>query len=248
MIAFAGVFVFIFDKNFSLVLKSSTNEKESNVIEKKIFGNSEKGKVIEGYVVGAGENVILLFGAIHGNEMGTAELLRQLILEIALDPSLVSPKNKLIVIPVANPDGYFDRTDNLNANKVNLNLNFATSDWKKYGPEGNYAGPEPFSEIESQVVKQVVEQYKPSMMVSFHSHGNLVSPEKIVSSVALAQWYSKKSGYKYFDEWDYAGTATKWFEETTGNPAITVELSADLQSDWEINRKVLFELIAGENF
>ena len=109
---------------------------------------------------------------------------------MALDPSLVSNTKKLVVIPISNPDGYYDRSDNLNSNGVNLNLNFGTSDWQEYGPEGKYAGSKPFSEAESQVIKQVVEQYKPEAMISFHSHGNLISPEAGDDSVNLAKWYA----------------------------------------------------------
>jgi len=253
---FAALFLLLASRAVSGWLKSSAEADDTgalrqnergNFIKKKIFGYSGKGKAIEGYEIGFGENAALLFGAIHGNEMGTAGLLRQLALEIALNPALVPQNNKLIIIPVANPDGYYDRTDNLNANEVNLNLNFATSDWQEYGPEGNYAGPRPFSESESQAIRRVVEQYDPRVMISFHSHGNLVSPETAASSVALAKWYADKTGYAYYDAWDYPGTATKWFEETTGNPAITVELPKDLQSDWEINKGALLELIMSEN-
>jgi len=180
--------------------------------------------------------------------MGTADLLNRLVLEISLDPDLVSRSKKLIIIPVVNPDGYEDRTDKLNASGVNLNLNFATSSWEQYGPEGNYAGPAPFSENESRVIRDIVDQYKPKAMISFHAHGNLISPEAGEPSIGLAKWYSAKTGYEFYGGWDYSGTATKWFKEMTGNPAITVEISKDYQSDWEINKGALFELISSGNF
>lgn len=214
------------------------------MFEKKTFGYSVKEKPIEGYEIGDGENALLLFSSIHGDEMGTTDILNQLVKEISANLSLVATTTKLIIIPIANPDGYYDRTDKLNANGVNLNLNFMTSDWQKYGPEGTYAGPEPFSEIESQILKAVVEQYKPIAMVAFHSEGALVSPENGPASIALAKWYAKKTGYIFFEEWDYPGTATKWFEETTGKPAITVELTRQLQSDWNINKTALLNLIS----
>jgi len=250
----AGIY-FLFANN---VIYSPSNRKEAvnhrqvgvagNMkIERKVFGQSEKGKNIEGYEIGSGENGLLILGAIHGNEMGTAELLNQLALEIALNPDLVSRTKKLIIVPVANPDGYRDRTDNLNADGVNLNLNFGTSSWQQYGPEGNYAGEAPFSESESRAIRDLIERYKPKAMISFHSHGNLISPESGESSVALAKWYSAKTGYEFYGGWDYSGTATKWFTETTGNPAITVEISKDYQSDWEINKKALLELISSGN-
>ena len=207
-----------------------------------------QGRPIDGYEIGYGKNTLLLFASIHGNEMGTADLLNQLVLEIALDKNLVSKNKKLLIIPVANPDGYQERLDNLNANGANLNLNFGTSDWQNYGPEGNYAGASPFSEKESQAIKEIVEKYKPKAIISFHSHGNLISPEKGDVSAALAKWYSEKTGYAYFDAWDYPGTATKWFVESTGNPAITVEISKDFQSDWEINKGALLELVSSDNW
>lgn len=230
------------------VADEEVGEWDSLKIEKKVFGQSAQGRSIEGYEIGSGENEIFMFASIHGNEMGTADLLNRLVLEIALKPGLVSAANRLIIIPVANPDGYQERPDKLNANGVNLNLNFGTSAWEQYGPEGNYAGPEPFSEIESRILRDLVLKYKPKVMISFHSHGNLVSPEANDLSEALAKWYSAKTGYEYYSLWDFSGTATKWFTETTGNPAITVEISKDYQSDWEVNKEALLELISSDKW
>ncbi len=237
-----GWYFFIFRPN-ALLSREKVTPPPVATITKTVFGSSVQNRPIEGYVIGNGAETLFLFGAIHGQEMGTADLLKQLVLEIALNPRLVAPSKKLVIIPVANPDGYFERADNLNANGVNLNLNFGATDWQKYGPEGNFAGLEPFSEPESRVLKAAVETYKPFLMISFHSHGNLVSPEKGDASVSWAQWYSRQSGYKYFDEWDYPGMATKWFTEITGQPSFTVEISKDLQSDWDINKSALLELI-----
>jgi predicted deacylase len=213
-------------------------------IEKEVFGFSEQRKPIEGYIIGSGDNVLFLHASLHGDEIGTTDLLNLLMEEIKANPDLVASTTKLVVLPIANPDGYYDRTDKLNARGVNLNLNFGTSDWQDHGPEGTYAGPKPFSEIESRIIKKIVEKYNPGAMIAFHSEGALVSPEEGKASVALAKWYAKKTGYKYFEDWDYPGTATKWFEDTTGFPAITVEISKQLQSDWEINKKALLELIS----
>ncbi len=210
----------------------------------KVFGYSEKGRPITGYEVGAGENVLLLFGAIHGNEMGTAELLERLVGDFRDIPGLLPTDKKLVVIPVINPDGYFERTDNLNANGVNLNLNFDTTYWQDRGPGGTYAGPRPFSEKESQVLKEVVNAYAPFVMLSFHSQGALISPEASDGSKKLAEWLAAKTGYEYYDGWDFAGTATRWFEESAGKTAVTVEISKDLASDWQRNVGALLDLVA----
>lgn len=214
---------------------------------KEIFGTSTKGKEIEGYIFGSGGETYLFFSAIHGTEMGTTPLLTKLVEELKKNPDLVSKNKKIIIIPCLNPDGYYDRVDKFNANDVNLNLNFQTSDWQQWGPEGSYAGDAPFSENESRLIRDVVEKYKPKTMISYHAKGSIVNPEANTPSRELAEWYVRKTNsiYTYFEdwEWDYPGTATKWFIETTGGAAITVELSDFYNDDWEVNKTALFELI-----
>lgn len=229
----------------SEAIPSSTPTPVPEFIEKKVFGHSVLGRPIEGYVIGTGADTLLLFGAIHGNEMGTADLLTTLVQTVAADHSLMGASKRIVIIPIANPDGYADRIDKLNANGVNLNTNFQTTNWTDKGPEGFSAGSEPFSEIESRVIRSVVEQYQPNTMISFHSHGALVSPEEGAASIALGKWYARKSGYTYFTDWEFAGTATRWFTETSGKPAITVELSSHTRSDWNANKKALLELLRG---
>lgn len=232
---------------FVLQLQPNTAMAEdvTRIVEK-TFGISAEGREITGYEIGDGENVLLLFGAIHGDERGTKDMLERLVEEIARKPSRVADDKKLVIIPLVNPDGYFTREDKLNANAVNLNRNFATDEWivqeDQDDPE-TYAGEKPFTEIESNLIRTVVEEYRPDVMIAYHSLGALVSPEENEVSVALGRWYASRSGYSFFDEWDYAGTATRWFVETTGGAAITVELTDHVRSDWSKNRAALFELI-----
>jgi hypothetical protein len=209
------------------------------------FGYSEKDKPITGYVFGNGADTTLMFGSIHGNEIGSADLMNKLVDYIKSNSNTVSENKRLVIIPILNPDGYYDRTDKLNANDVNLNLNFLTKDWSMYGKDGQYAGPKPWSEAESNVLKTVVEKYLPNRMIAYHAKGYLSVPETGEQSKALANWYAEQSGYIYYDnpEWDYTGTATRWFEETYDKPAITVELDELLSSDWEINKTPMLELM-----
>ncbi len=238
--------------NLNLSVAETTTTTTKGFVEKKTFGYAETGRAIEGFDIGNGEDVLLFFGSIHGNEMGTADLLNRLVETVSSNTNLVNSSKRIVVIPILNPDGYYDRVDKLNSNGVNLNLNFATSDWQQYGPDsGDYAGSQPFSEAESRVLKRIVEEYKPNVMISFHSQGYLVNPEYgHQPSIDLAKWYSEKTGYTYFNDesWDYPGTATKWFMETTGNAAITVELTSHSESDWDINKNALIELISTEIF
>jgi len=220
-------------------------EAEPQLITERVFGRSETGREITGYEIGSGEECLLFFGGIHGNERGTVDLMNLFVAELQAHPELISADKTLIVIPLANPDGYLDREDKLNANEVNLNRNFSTDNWiKQEGDKETFAGHSPFSEAESRVLRDVVNECDPSIMIAYHSQGALVSPEFNEESLRLADWYAAHTGYEYFDEWDYAGTATRWFVETTEKAAITVELTTHVDSDWEINKSALLEIIA----
>ncbi|MEK7183206.1 MAG: M14 family metallopeptidase [Patescibacteria group bacterium] len=220
-------------------------EVEPQPIVETVFGYSETGREITGYELGRGDECLLFFGGIHGNERGTVELMQLFVDELKADPKLIPADKTLVVIPTLNPDGFLDREDKLNANEVNLNRNFATDDWiKQEGEEETFAGVAPFSEQESRVLREVVNDCDPSIMIAYHSQGALVSPEFNRESMALAVWYSVHSGYEYYDEWNYAGTATRWFVETSEKAAITVELTNHVDSDWELNKAALLEIIA----
>lgn len=212
--------------------------------EELLVGYSTEGRAITGRVFGNGSETLLLFGGIHGNEKGSVQILELLTQELSEDPSLVGEQNRVIIIPLLNPDGYIDRTDKLNTNEINLNRNFDTTDWVRF-EDGVDAGEQPFSEVESQLLAQIVEDYEVDTMIAYHSQGGISVPEYTQASRDLAEWYAEKTGYLYFDEWDYFGTATRWFEEVYDKPAITVELSSHYLSDWMINREAILELISG---
>ncbi len=217
---------------------------EQQFSENVIFGYSEQGREIKGYTFGNGEDRLLLIAGLHGNEKGATDLLEKLSEEIRVHPDLVAPEKQIIILPIANPDGYYAREDKLNANGVNLNRNFATTEWSQYQEE-IFGGSQPFSEAESRVIEAIVREYQPVIMIAFHSQGALTVPENgHAASIDLAAWYAEKTGYTYFDAWDYSGTATGWFTETTGNPSLTVELTSHDESDWDINKDALLELVS----
>lgn len=216
-------------------------------IVNKTFGESATGRAITGYEIGTGEHCLVFTAGLHGNEKGGVSLLGRLVEQIRHRPSLLATNKKLIIIPLVNPDGYYDRQDKLNANAVNVNRNFATEDWIRWEDEEDpetFAGEAPFSETESRVVRDAVASCDAALLIDFHSLGALVSPETTDESLALASWYAGMTGYTYFEEWAFAGHLARWFEETTGNPSLTVELTNHADSDWRINRVPLLKLIA----
>lgn len=217
------------------------------VFEKIVLGKSVHGRDIYGYLYGQGSETILLFGGIHGGtERSSAELMDKLITEISNGVVAVGSGKRVIIIPRVNPDGYYERNDKLNANGANLNLNFDTVGWKDHGGDNNtFAGTYPFSEPESQVLRDTIIKYNPSKVISFHSKGSLVNPENYAFSKDFARWYASQTiyGYYYSTAWDYPGTATRWFCEKFEKPAITVELTSHSSIDWNINKGSLANLL-----
>lgn len=213
------------------------------IVTKRIVGYSENGRAIDAYQFGSGSSCLLFFGGIHGNEKGAVDMLRTFADEITLRPNIVSAEKKVVIIPLLNPDGYMEDLYRTNTNGVNLNRNFETHGWTTYPDEETFAGKEPFSEAEARVLRGVVQECAPSMMIAFHSQGGVVSPETSAESVALGNWYASKTGYTIYNDWNYPGTATQWFTNTTGKPAITVEITSHDKNDWETNRDALLELI-----
>lgn len=81
------------------------------------------------------------------------------------------------IIPCLNPFGY-ENDKYRNANGVNLNRNFPPY-WEDYEtPQHvvdagypNEEGPAPFSEVETQMVRDVVMEHKPSLFIDCHTWG-----------------------------------------------------------------------------
>jgi protein MpaA len=81
-----------------------------------IAGLSVDGRLLRAARVKAGDAPLFVFGAIHGDEPGSAELCERLLLRQIAAP--------LVVAPMVNPDGLARGTKD-NARGVDLNRNFA---------------------------------------------------------------------------------------------------------------------------
>lgn len=104
----------------------------------------------------------------------------------------------LIFIPCLNPDG-MQLGRRTNANGVDLNRNFPTKNWGEDtslagdNPSDYYGGKAPASEIETQFVIDVIEKYKPELIITLHA------PYKVVNydgpAKDTAEKISKIIGY-----------------------------------------------------
>ena len=96
---------------------------------------------------------------------------------------------RLIIIPLMNPYG-FNNNSYLNANGVNLNRNWPSSEWRQ-GTEGttNYGGPSAGSEVETQYAVSLFTSHSDSFLLTdLHTGGQVP-----VSSYTSVMWQAFES-------------------------------------------------------
>lgn len=232
---------------------------------REVIGRSVEGRVIESYTYGTGTTRLLFVGGVHGGYEWNSVLLAYAFID-HLDvnyktelPSGVS----VTVVPSLNPDGVYkvvgkegrfalsdipegvdESLGRFNANKVDLNRNFAckwqpTSTWRSRTVS---AGTAAFSEPESAALRDLVLRERPASVVFWHSQSNAVYASECEAGIlsgtrAIMNAYAKAAGYPAVDSFDaYAitGDAEGWLA-SIGIPAITVELKTHEDIEWERN-------------
>jgi hypothetical protein len=124
---------------------------------------------------------ILLVGGIHGDEYSSVSIVFKWLQTL---DQFHSGLFSWYVMPLLNPDGLLQpKAQRQNANGVDLNRNFPTPNWsvnanKYWAKTGNnvrrYPGPNAGSEVESQLLMDIIDQFKPDVIVSVHAPHSLV--------------------------------------------------------------------------
>jgi hypothetical protein len=204
--------------------------------EKLDIGKSVEGHPLTVTRLGTADDPILVIaGAIHGNEPNTASMVDALD-NYFYDRRASLPKVNLYFLPRINPDG-LNRGDRFNTNKVNLNRNFKTSNWQQDVVESasgdvrkNGGGTSPFSEPETTALaKWLVElrqsSQQPVVVIFYHAAfppTGYVQPayqlmykghESDYLSVDIARRFERALGYRYYSLWPeftITGEAINW--------------------------------------
>jgi len=205
------------------------------------------------------ETTFFYFGAIHGSEGNTAQLMDKWKNDLITYCKAIPESTNIIIIPSINPDGVAANY-RFNKNQVDINRNFDTKDWQQitYLTDGetfpNGGGNIPFSEKETQLIRDVILQTQPQLTISFHSWGRVIVPADMDLSYTYANYYSQLSGYYveglYQKESSFnyitTGSFNVWMAENNLS-ALTIELW-DLQNDdWGRNRLALWDTITDIN-
>ena len=123
--------------------------------------------------------IVLIDACIHGFEknsfFGWYAFLKDMLIRTDSEQLDAIARNvEIHFVPVSNPYG-FDNNSYFNANHVNLNRNFDTTDWESItegtDQSGDASNPQPFDQLESQAIRDWILTYPKAMMV-FTSHTN----------------------------------------------------------------------------
>lgn len=188
---------------------------------------------------------VLILGVFHGDEQDGEFLIRKYI---DLNPKIT--KNRIIFIPVVNESGKAKNT-RVNANGVDLNRNFPTSNWELSKEKDDYFGGEyKGSEEETQNLIKIIEHFKPDCILSLHQPYRCVNFDGPYDKTCrIAQRISKINGYKIEENIGYPtpGSFGTYCGIELKIPTITLELpeNDDKNILWNEN-KGIFEYFANE--
>ncbi|MCA9943796.1 MAG: hypothetical protein KC449_09960, partial [Anaerolineales bacterium] len=209
-----------------------------------MLGVSAGGKDIEVVRFGNGPEVVLLVGGIHyGYAPNSVALMQQLIEYFGEKLTAIPDNVTLYIVSNINPDTPVSPgklVGRLNANGVDLNRNWDC----RWLPNAlilgeivpGSGGTEVFSEPETQLLKNFIEQSQPNAVIFWEVSDNkdgLVSPGacevRSLVSVPLVQYYANATGYDYVNKqevlanFELTGDVSNWLDKI-GIPALFILL------------------------
>lgn len=131
------------------------------------------------------KNRSLILSAVHGDEITPVYYGFRMVEWLKARPEVC--KDRFVVVaPIVNPDGFLRYTNGTrtNYNKVDLNRNFSTPEWKesahhlwhkRYKKRRRYfPGEEPDSQHETKFQKWLISEFRPQKILSVHAPLNFL--------------------------------------------------------------------------
>lgn len=167
---------------------------------------------------------ILVFSLIHGDEFPSGSVARSWMERL----TLIEPRNTWRVVPVLNPDGLKNKT-RYNANGVDVNRNFPTSDWDKEAlsywekktkkDKRRYPGAKPGTEKETLCAIAHIDDFKPDLILSIHTPYGVLDfdgPKIMPPKYPHIPWKSLGN---------YPGSLGRYMWVDRSKPTLTIELA-----------------------
>lgn len=221
-----------------------------------VFGQSAGGRDMVAWRFGHGPTAVALVGGIHGGlEWNTTELVEALRDHLLANPGLLPGEVRLLLLPLANPDGAaagVGLAGGVNANGVDLNRGWDVE--REHDPQRGkqVLSPETdhLSEPEAAALYALLIRENIQAILLYHSfdapclHGGIF-PGSGPASASLAAVMAEATGYPvspsgadYFTNSSLAG----WLA-AQGLAAVDVHLPDRFQLDWEANLAGMVALI-----
>lgn len=188
------------------------------VTQTDVIGQSIQGRPIKCYRFGSGPDTILVLASIHGNESAGTPLAWKLIDAIQKDRRVLNGRT-ILIIPIANPDGYAAGTRE-NVNEVDLNRNFPAANRINITEYGT----RPLSEPEALAIKELIETNRPARVVSIHQPLTCIDYDG--PGLEIAQNMARVCDLPVTKLGAHPGSLGAYVGETLGIPIITLELRA----------------------
>lgn len=212
-----------------------------------VYGESHEGKPLTVWLPEEKNSRVLVLASMHGDESETTVVLSDALRSIRAE----SLRNAAILC--ANPDGLVRGTRG-NANGVDLNRNFPTSDWspKAVAYKSSESGPQditlspgghPGSEPETRALLSLLESLKPRAVITLHAALACIDD---ADGSFLGRQLSERTGLP-FEPVTYAtpGSFGAWAQEHDLN-LITYEFEAASPYDLrERHSPVLIDVLMG---
>ena len=175
---------------------------------------SKQNKKIELYG-NDNNNKNLIIGVFHGDEPQGDYLINEYM--------KFNRNSNLLFIPCLNPDGMALNTRQ-NSNNVDLNRNCPTKNWIINEDKNYFGGNEPASEIETKFVIDVINTYKPKIILTLHAPYCVVNYDGEAKEISTK--ISEIINYPVEEDIGYAtpGSFGTYAGKEKGIPTITLEL------------------------
>jgi protein MpaA len=190
------------------------------------IGLSVEGRPLTAWADGgcAPSGGLLVFGGIHGDEPGSAELCARF--------RATKPRGPVCVVDAVNPDGLTALRKN-NTRDIDLNRNFAARNFTRDHKPGYDPGATPLSEPETRALVALIDAQQPSVIVAVHQPFALVNwdgpADDLAAQMAAACGYPASASIGY----PTPGSFGSWWGVDLGRPVITFELPRPVpDADW----------------